>query len=214
MSNPSRSVIFANGELPEAQIVHSLLTSSDFIVAANGGSRHLHRLGIAPALLIGDSDSLPSDVNAWLERNEVERHNFDVNKDATDLELAIETVAEMGVPQILLLGLAGGRVDHMLANFALLAQAPQRNIAMEAIVGRQRITPVWDRHNIVGAIGHTLSLIPWGGDAHEVWTTGLQWDLHGETLLFAGSRGVSNRITEENVDIWLEGGILLVVHSF
>ncbi|MCB9129007.1 MAG: thiamine diphosphokinase [Ardenticatenales bacterium] len=209
-----RAVLFANGDLPRPDIARALLRPTDLIVAANGGSRHCHRFGIVPTLLVGDADSLPRDVKAWLVANEVPQRRFDADKEATDLELAVDAAQEMGVGELLLLGLAGGRVDHMLANFALLAQAPQRNLAMTAVVGRQRIIPIWTSQRVVGRVGDTLSLIPWGSDIQGVHTKGLRWNLRGESLFFAGSRGVSNRLTEESAEISLKSGLLLVIHEF
>ena len=55
---PKRIIIFANGNLPDLDKAHALLRESDFIIAADGGTRHAIALGITPNIIIGDLDSL------------------------------------------------------------------------------------------------------------------------------------------------------------
>jgi len=63
-----------------------------------------------------------------------------------------------------------------------------------------------------GRRGDTLSLLPLAGDAHGVTTDGLEYPLHGETLHFAATRGVSNTMLGTTATVRLTRGMLLVVH--
>ncbi|HNE69610.1 MAG TPA: hypothetical protein PLE39_14590, partial [Anaerolineales bacterium] len=54
-----RIIIFANGELPNKEKARALLREDDFIIAADGGTRHAIELGRTPNIIIGDLDSLP-----------------------------------------------------------------------------------------------------------------------------------------------------------
>src|SRR5215216_3401107 len=56
-SNVQRIVIFANGELPDLDKARSLLQSDDYIICADGGTRHAMALGVRPDIVIGDLDS-------------------------------------------------------------------------------------------------------------------------------------------------------------
>ena len=62
---------------------------------------------------------------------------------------------------------------------------------------------------IQGAAGQTVSLIPIGGDACGVSTSGLEWPLGDETLFMGGSRGVSNLLLGEQALINVKDGTLL-----
>ncbi|MDP2777454.1 MAG: hypothetical protein Q8O48_07410, partial [Anaerolineales bacterium] len=53
-----RIIIFANGDLPNLEKARALLHDDDFIIAADGGTRHVFALGRTPDIIIGDLDSL------------------------------------------------------------------------------------------------------------------------------------------------------------
>jgi len=52
-----RIVILANGELPDIDKARSLVHNDDYIICADGGTRHALSLGIKPNLIVGDLDS-------------------------------------------------------------------------------------------------------------------------------------------------------------
>ena len=56
-----RIIIFANGEIPRLENARSLLHSDDYIICADGGTRHALALGLKPNLVIGDMDSIDKD---------------------------------------------------------------------------------------------------------------------------------------------------------
>ena len=53
-----RIIIFANGELPDSNKALLLLHADDYIICADGGTRHAVTLAVQPDLIIGDMDSL------------------------------------------------------------------------------------------------------------------------------------------------------------
>lgn len=211
-----RAVIFANGDMLDAAYARQQLQEDDYIILANGGTRLAHPMGIVPHLLVGDSDSLPNPMQAWLLEHKVVRIHHPRDKDQTDLELAIYHAIDAGATHLLLLGLSGGRVDHMLANFSLLAAVCRAGVQAEAVTGRQHIYGVCEGAcatlRLQGEVGQTLSLLPWGGDVVGVQTEGLKWELHNETLHFGAARGISNVLHQPAIRISVEGGMLLVFH--
>jgi len=64
-----------------------------------------------------------------------------------------------------------------------------------------------------GSPGDLVSLLPIGGDASGVTTTGLAWALQNDRLRFGFSRGVSNEMTAREAQIEVAQGLLLVVHG-
>lgn len=90
----------------------------DLVLAADGGYRALYSLGYTPDLLLGDFDSLgdlplPADLPVL---------RFPVRKDDTDTGLALRHGLDLGFRDFALYGCAGGRVDHLLANFQSMAR--------------------------------------------------------------------------------------------
>ena len=52
------TLIFANGELEIGDWIWSYFSEETAVIAADGGTKHLHKLGMLPDLVIGDLDSL------------------------------------------------------------------------------------------------------------------------------------------------------------
>jgi len=207
-------VVVANGEVSSSKRSLSVLEAADAIVAADGGANWLASQGRIPDVLIGDMDSVsPSVVEALREgRCRLLRHP--ANKDETDLELALLEAVSMGAKRITVLGALGGRIDHTLANILLLTIPQLANVEVVIRDDRCRLYVLRQAQagEIHGEVGDTVSLIPLGGDAEGITTSGLEYPLHGETLRFGPARGVSNVLLEPTARISLRKGMLLVVH--
>jgi thiamine pyrophosphokinase len=207
-------LIFANGVLDEVEWIRPYFSQATAVWAANGGSRHLFRLGHLPDKVIGDMDSLEPELQAWLTSHQIPFDQHPPEKDETDLELALLLAAEQPEDDIWLFGLLGGRLDQTLANIFLLNHPALVGKTVQLITPTERAWLVRRQTEIVGQVGDLVSLIPLGGDAQGVSTTGMQWRLQAETLHFGQARGVSNRLTAEKAIVTLEKGLLLCVHTF
>ncbi len=116
-----RILLFANGDLPDPEAARARVRPDDYILCADGGAHHALALGLTPDRVIGDLDSLDPALLARLQAQGVSFEQHPVDKDATDLELALEAARQLGAEEVLLLGALGGRLDQQLANLALLA---------------------------------------------------------------------------------------------
>jgi thiamine pyrophosphokinase len=203
-------VVLAGGESVAAG-ARLPVTDTDLVIAADSGVHHARALGLHVDLVVGDLDSVDArELDAVVEAGAtVERHPVD--KDATDLELALHAAVDRGAERIVVLGAGGGRFDHFLANVLVLASPAFAGARVEALVGAARVVVVHDKAVVDGEPGDLLTLLPVGGPAEGVRTTGLRFALDGERLDAGTTRGVSNELTGNQATITVDGGVLLVV---
>ncbi len=209
----TRAVLFANGEVTSYGYLEKMITDKDFLVAVDGGLRHLEALGFPPDMLIGDLDSVTPAQIARLIASQTEVIKFPVEKDETDLELALVEVEKRGVEEIVIIGGLGGRVDQTLANLFLLLLPDLTGKTVRLLTPNEEIFVIQNQVVINGAEGDIVSLIPLKGDATGVTTIGLQYPLIDETLRIERSRGISNRMLNDKAEVKVRDGILLCVHN-
>lgn len=208
-----RALIFINGNLPDLDAVRHILHPDDFMIAADGGTRHLLALDLLPSVVIGDLDSLDPADHRTLQENQTEIIQHPEDKDATDLELALNYALDLGYRNIRLVAALGGRLDQTLANLSLLANPSLAELDVRIDDGVEEAFFIRRQAQIHGRAGETVSLIPWGGDVTGIRTEGLRWPLHGETLYAYKTRGISNEILSEEARINIKSGLLLCIHS-
>ena len=92
----------------------------DAVIAVDGGFASLAAVDCAPDLAMGDFDSLgyvPEGMSVKA---------FSPEKDASDMELALEEALARGADAVEVYGALGGRLDHTVANLQLLASFAER----------------------------------------------------------------------------------------
>jgi len=207
-----RIIIFANGELPELNIARLLLRNDDYIICADGGTRHALALNIQPNLVIGDMDSLEKTQWQNLEKSGVSIELFPRDKNETDLELAINRAIKLVPKEIIVVAALGGRIDQTLANLALLSDIRLSTFDVRLDDGLEEIFICRDQVQVQGRSGDIVSLIPWQGAVSNIQTKNLRWPLQKETLYSDKTRGISNEMTDNTASISIGLGLLLVIH--
>ncbi|MBE0680646.1 MAG: thiamine diphosphokinase [Anaerolineales bacterium] len=207
-----RIIIFANGELPDLEKARALLRDDDFIIAADGGTRHALALGLTPNVVIGDLDSISKEERRKIDAAGVEVIKFPADKKETDLELAIDHAMSLHPDQILILAALSGRMDQTLANIALLSNLQLATCNIKLTDGVEEIFFCRDQAKVEGRSGDIVSLLPWQGAAEGVFTENLKWHLHYETLYPEKTRGISNEMTADTASVSIKSGLLLIAH--
>lgn len=195
-------VIFCAAEFDE---LLEPLGSGDYLLAADGGLRHLTKLNLKPQGILGDFDSL----GYTPEGAEV----FPVEKDDTDAMLAARKGLELGWREFLFYGaLDGPRLDHTVANFQTLQFLADHG-ATGYLVGRDYLVTVVKNETISfppEAEG-ILSLFCLGADAKGVTIRGLHYELEDGTLTPGFPLGVSNHFTGKKAMVEVKDGSLLAL---
>lgn len=202
-----RILIFANGELPNLEAARHLLQEDDFIICADGGTRHALALGLTPNIIIGDMDSVPAGFQPSMQTQILQ---FSPDKNETDLELAIAHATALAPQQIMIVAALGGRLDQTLGNISLLAHQHASFIVLDD--GVEEIFFCNEQVQIKGRSGDLVSLIPWSGDVTGVVTKNLKWPLVNEVLYSNKTRGISNEMSGEEASVKIVSGLLLVIH--
>lgn len=207
-----RIIIFANGNLPNPEKARTLLRPDDFILCADGGTRHALALGLTPNVVIGDLDSVTEEERRKMKELDVETIQHPTDKNETDLELAINHALTLNPSQILILAALGGRMDQTLANIALLSDLRLSTFDIRLSDGVEEIFFCRDQVQVKGRSGDIVSLIPWQGEVTGVFTENLRWHLHHETLYPEKTRGISNEMTADVATVSIKSGLLLITH--
>jgi len=139
----------------------------------------------------------------------VARHAAD--KDATDLELALDAALASHPARVLVLAGVGERLDHLVSALHVLGSPRYDSVQVDARVGAAHVHVIRDERLLEGEPGDLVSLLALHGPAEGVRTDGLEYPLAGETLEPGSSRGISNRFVGEAARIRVERGILLAV---
>ncbi len=204
------AIVAAGGDLPDASW-DPALCPADLVVAADSGLAHVFALGLTPDVVVGDLDSVAA---ADLDRARslgARIEEYPTDKDATDLELALDLVRTLGATTVTVIGAGGGRLDHLVGGLHLLAAPAWSGMRITALAGSARVTVVHDHAELSGGLGTLVTLLAVGGTATGVDTDGLRWTLSDDELHPTSTRGVSNEVTHSPFTVRVRAGTLLVI---
>jgi len=201
-----KACIFCNGQLKNPEKAKQIARDCDLIIAVDGGAKYFIDIGLIPQVIIGDMNSVDSDI--WKNNRGIEHIQYPEVKDKSDTEIAVEYALEHGCKQVILLAATGGRLDHTLGNIALIASHPGQVALFD---GTSTLVAVDKSEKCIlhGQAGTRVSLIPYGLDPSKVRTNGLKHALRDECLSSA-THGLSNELSRTETCICVSNGILLV----
>ena len=183
------------------------LCDGDVIIAADGGYDSLLSRGYVPSVLIGDFDSIESDLPEGIR---TVRHPKE--KDETDMFLAYAEGVKLGYTEFVMLGATGGRLDHTYANISLLLYAKENGHNVTIMDERGIILCLKNEAiSLDGSKGATLSVFAIGGEARGVSIKGAKYEADSVTLSPSFPLGVSNEFGDGPARISVEDGAVLII---
>jgi thiamine pyrophosphokinase len=209
---PAREIalVFAGGD-PIPVAVGARLPVDALVIGADSGIEHAHALGRRVDVAVGDFDSVSPEMLAAAAEAGAHVVSYPVEKDATDLELALDVAVARGVERITVVGGHGGRFDHYLANALLLASARFADVEVDGWFGDAHVIVVRRHARLVGRAGSLVTLLAAHGPALGVTTTGLRFPLHEAVLLPGSTLGVSNELVGTEAEVSVSGGTVLSI---
>jgi len=245
-----RILIITGGRIDE-NFALSLLQKErfDHIIVVDGALAFWDKVEKNPEILchfdhlVGDFDTISPDIlKNYLDREDIEVHRFNPEKDYTDTDIALklairlaengkEAGADSGFDahqnektvrdsldtpsEIWLLGATGTRADHMLANMQLLAQTKEAGVEGIIVDKNNKIRLLEGSYTLKKKeqFGDFVSLIPITQALKSVTLRGFKYPLESHTTYFGESLCVSNELEAEEGYINIEEGMAFLIES-
>lgn len=211
-------VVIANGEWDISWGRNELKGKQiDVLICADGGGNLAISSGRIPDVLVGDFDSITQENFSKCLDGNTEIKKYPAEKDETDLELAVK-YAEATLQcygnskdEIFLYAGGGKRLDHLLGNIALMLGSALNNRRIRMIDKNYQAWIMLPGKEIIqGFKGQELSIVVLSEQA-RVTSKGLYYELANLTLLQSGARGISNVFKDEEAEIELHEGRILII---
>ena len=189
---PKTAYIF--GAAPVGDVTR-LTSEKHFVIAADGGLNAVKELGLRPDLALGDFDSL-----GFIPKGEYKTELHPVEKDDTDMGLAVKKALSLGYDRLFLFGgMGGARPDHTLANLQTLVYAAKNGATAFLTDGRTCFTAVSGEKKMIfpNSYSGNLSVFSAEGVAEDVTIKGTKYTVENATLSGDFPLGVSNSFTAE-----------------
>lgn len=185
-------VVLSAGSITDYSLVKEYIGEGDYIVAADGGYRHLAQLGVKCHYFIGDFDSYEGTPDCEWER-------YPAEKDDTDTMLAIKHGLLKGLDSFVILGGLGGRLDHTVANFSALEYLKAHGAGGMLVDERTVVRLLGMGDNVFPVMrGGYISVFPFGCDSAVVSISGVKYPVDHQRLHSDFPLGVSNYVTDES----------------
>lgn len=197
-------IIVLNGEDLNKDKLLQESKNADYIIAADGGLNKLYEFNIKPDLIIGDMDSVKSEILNYFK--DVEIKKFSTDKDLTDGEIALQLAIKLRSEVIKVFAGTGSYFDHSYANIMLLLKY---NSKIEIITSNSRIFFIDSSYEFIGCKNRRISFFPLT-PVKKIKLSGFMYNYTKKNLdIFDYS--ISNVIIDENAKIDFKKGKILVI---
>ena len=207
-----RCYIAGAGEFCESRLPEH----DDYIIAADGGYIALSKFGITPDLIVGDFDSLKDDPELM---QTLSGHpnviGSSVEKDDTDMMLAVRQGLKRGFSTFIINGGLGGRLDQTIANIQILVYIAKKGASGVLYGKKENVTVIKDDAVILSpgeSPNVVISVYCHGKKAKGVTLKGVKYPLDNAVLTNSYPIGTSNEFIGKNATISVQKGILVIVY--
>ena len=219
-----RTLIFSGGHI-DTEFAKEYLAQKkfDMVICADSGLNAAYKLGVKVDCIMGDFDSVSSDIVELYRNDRVEASKgvkfvkFPPKKDLTDTDIVLEYVISLNPDEIVILGATGGRMDHFLANVNILMK-PLRNGIKSYIIDKYNKIYLIDSEETIerkNLWGKYISFQPLTEKVKNVWLKGFKYTLAGKELTIGESLTISNEMadSESEAVVSFDSGVLIVIES-
>lgn len=185
------------------------------IIGSDKGLEALDKCNIKPNYIIGDFDSINSDIlNKYLNIKEIKIIRLKPEKDFTDTHMALKLAIDLKSTQITIVGGIGTRIDHTMANISILKEALDNNVSCKLLNENNDISLINKSISIIKDSKYPyISLIPLTTLVDGITLKGFKYNLNNAKMKIGQSIGVSNEQIKEKATIDIKEGILIIIKS-
>lgn len=211
------AVICAAGPVEEVVDLAEYAQEDTVYIGVDRGALYLLEKGVVPDEAVGDFDSVTAEEFRKIESAVGTILQVDEEKDETDTELAVQRALSYEPDYVVLTGVTGGRLDHLLSAFHLLyrMQSGHRGVKFKI-------------HNTTNDIRVLLpgvrrvkkdirypytSFFSFGPPVTGLTLTGFKYETVNERLEIGMTRFTSNETVADVCTISFREGICLMVRS-
>lgn len=208
MGKTLKRVIIFGGNISEINPeICTEIKDTDVVICADAGYKFALNNNIKPDLIVGDFDSAPCPDIFSCEIIKLPTH-----KNQTDLQFAVDLALERRYTDFILSGVTGGRLDHTIATISTLMYLSEKANSCS----------IWDLNSKLFIVDNSItiqkpeyecyfSVFSLTDISTGVFIKGAEYPLQNAMLVNYFPLGVSNEFKEENIEIGLETGKLLLM---
>jgi thiamine pyrophosphokinase len=206
MRQEHKIVILANGLFPSRPKSLDILRGAEKIICCDGAADKLTDYGLSPHLIIGDLDSLSTELKEQYASILIE----DRDQESNDLTKAVRYCMDQGFPSATILGATGLREDHTLGNISLMLEYfPGIEVQMISDYGIFFL--VQDGERVESYAGEKISIFSVDNQVH-LKAKGLKFSLH-DLRLSNWYTASLNEATADHFTLDFESDLPLIIYK-
>ncbi|MFI3227050.1 MAG: thiamine diphosphokinase [Clostridia bacterium] len=202
------ALIIGGGVLCDAKkvLVKIVDYNADLIIACDSGYDNAQKLGIKPQVVVGDLDSVSSEII------DTEIIQLQPEKDDTDMRVAVDLAISKQCENITILCATGGRLDHFYANMSILEYLDKQGIDAVIMDEQNVITVSKKGKTAYKNISKYVSIIPI--DEKIVLTTeNMKYEVQNLEVFRDNMVSISNESLENTFSLDISNGKAFVIQS-
>lgn len=224
MVDLDKKILLITGGTIKIDFVRDYLTKNQFdiVIGIDSGLNGIFELSIFPDYIVGDFDSVSSDIIEKYVNGEILKNGkkpmikkYSSHKDYTDTQIGVELAISLGATSITILGGTGTRLDHLIGNVNLLLLPLKKKIKASIIDSNNKVYLLDSNTKIVkkDLFAPYYSLLPLTKEVKGLTLKGFKYPLVEKDLSIGDSLGISNKVCEDIAYIEFSEGILIAIET-
>ena len=207
--------IVGNGPSGLVPNLHLFKDKIDSWIGADRGAYLIAEQKIPLEYAVGDFDSIDKHERQVISKNAAYMERHPIEKDETDMEIALNRADAMNPSKIYLFGVTGGRLDHELINIQLLYTILNKGIQAVIVDQSNQIEMLSPGiHTIENHEAYPyISLIPFTKEVEGIYLSGFYYPLSNTTISWGSTLCISNKLLSKKGTFSFDKGIVLLVKS-